>query len=344
MPRVGGAKEFLKILKSVSASEIATEANRPLSVALVGDHDARSAAVQALTTVDSTARIESSNRLSALPELPYVAEFDDTSIGSGFPQQAGVFDFLIDVGGGRKETPDGVPIYSVAELGGWDGTLARILEDRPELALALARNFPTFRRRVAQHVIAETSTANAQFALLTGVTEAFPLTSWLLPVNSLSDIVVLTKNQMLMVLRLAAVYGLTTDYKSRLKEVAPILGNAFGWRAIARELVGAVPFVGFLVRAMIAYAGTATVGKAAQFYYETGETLSPAQARHTYREAYKSSRGKVKALAQSLRRPHRKRLAAAPAGHVDEPITGGRAPLGLDVPAPEAVPGERLDS
>ena len=64
----------------------------------------------------------------------------------------------------------------------------------------------------------------------------------LLPVNALSDIVILTKNQALMTLRLAAAYGLSLEYKSRLKEIGPILGNAFGWRAVAREIVGVLPF------------------------------------------------------------------------------------------------------
>src|SRR5262249_20755394 len=142
---------------------------------------------------------------------------------------------------------------------------------------------------------------NAQFALLTGISQAIPLTGIFLPVNALSDIVVLTKNQAMMTLRLAAAYGLSVDYKSRMKELAPILGNAFGWRAVARELAGVIPGVGFLVRATIAYAGTVTVGKAAQLYYETGETVTNAQVRRIYQEAYEASREKVRAIAESVR-------------------------------------------
>lgn len=300
MAKLGGAKGFWNILKSVSVAEIARAANRPISVAIVGDSETRQQAIQSLF-LPPTGTPGGETRALARPETPFVQGFDSTAESVGFPQDPAVFDVVIDVGGGRQEAPEGARIYSVAEIGGLDAVIERILEDRPDLALPLARNFPAFRSRVAQDIINETAAANAQFALITGITEAIPITAILLPVNSLSDIVILTKNQTMMVLKLAAAYGLQVDYKSRMKEVAPILGNAFGWRAIARELVGAVPFVGFLVRAMIAYAGTATVGKAAQLYYETGETITSTQARRLYRDAYESSRDKVRHLADSLR-------------------------------------------
>jgi uncharacterized protein (DUF697 family) len=269
-----------------------------------------------------------------LPETPFVQAFDNTSEEAGFPREKGVFDFVLDVGGGRVDPPEGTLIYSVPELGGWGNTLDRILEDRPELALPLARNFPVFRRRVSQIIVTDTATANAQFALITGITEALPLSSVLLPVNAFSDIVILTKNQTLMVLRLAAAYGLQVDYKSRMKEIVPILGNAVGWRAIARELVGAVPFVGFIVRAMIAYAGTMTVGKAAQYYYETGENLTSSEARRLYQDAYRNSREKIRGLAESLRKGGNGggRLPA-PAATNGSQYALEPAPLGLDAPA-----------
>jgi uncharacterized protein (DUF697 family) len=301
MAKLGGAKGFWDIIKSVSVAEIAREANRPLSVAVVGTPERRAEAMQRLFAAEEQARNAEIVKARALPEPPFVQGFDGMSEEAQFPRQAGVFDLVIDVGGGREGAPEGTLIYSVVELGGWEQTLDRILEDRPELALPLARNFPVFRKRVAQRLITQTATANAQFALVTGVAEALPITAILLPVNSLSDIVILTKNQVMLTLRLAAAYGLSVDYKSRMKELAPILANAFGWRAIARELVGAVPFIGFLPRAMIAYAGTVTVGKAAQFYYETGETVTTSQVKRLYQEAYEASREKVRALAETLR-------------------------------------------
>ena len=299
-PRVGGPKDFWKIITSVSIAEISRAAERPLSVALVGPEALRQEAVRALYAEDAQGEAETAT-IRSLPGSPFVQGYGGLTEEDGFPQAAGIFDLVIDLGAARENAPDGLLIYSIRDIGGWEKTLDRVLEDRPDLALALARNFPVFRRPVASRIIAETATANAQFALITGVTAAFPLLGALLPVNALSDILVLTKNQAMMTLRLAAAYGLSLDYKSRLKEVGPVLANAFGWRAVARELVGALPFGGFLAKGILSYAGTVAVGKAAQAYYETGERVTGAQARRYYLEAYEAGRERVRTLAGALR-------------------------------------------
>jgi uncharacterized protein (DUF697 family) len=327
-------KDFWKQIKDIAVTDIAKEANRPISVAIVGMPELRAEATQALYAIAAP----ETTTPRALPASPFLQGFDDTTTDSHFPQQSGIFDFVIDVGGGRDGVPEGTSVYSVAELGGWENTLDRIVEDRPEIALALARNFPIFRRRVANKVITKTAINNAQFSLITGVAEAIPLLGAIgLPINGLADIIILTKNQIMMTLRLAAVYGLELDYKSRMKELAPILANAFGWRAVARELVGAVPGVGFLARAMISYAGTLTVGKTAQLYYETGEAVTKAQARRIYTDAYQASREKIRVLAEAIRRGRggggggSKRIPASTRRQRD--LSTEEPPLGLDASA-----------
>ena len=328
-PRIGGPKDFWKVISSVSIAEISRAAERPLSVAIVGREDLRQEAIRALYADDAQGQT-AAGKLRSLPQAPFVQGYDALTEAAGFPRTAGVFDLVIDLGAGREDAPDGLLIYAIQDIGGWEFTLDRILEDRPDLSLALARNFPVFRRRVASRIIAETATANAQFALITGVTAAFPLLGALLPISALSDILALTKNQAMMVLRLAAAYGLSLDYKSRLKEVGPVLANAFGWRAVAREVVGALPFGGFIAKGVISYAGTVAVGKAAQAYYETGEKITGAQARKYYLEAYEAGRERVKALAANLRKGGgggsggRKRLPAPPTEMAD---TANNPPL-----------------
>ncbi len=300
--KMPGPKGFWGVIKSVSVVEIAREANRPVSVAVIGPPERRKEAIEALYGKDMPGVVSEAQAL-ALPEPSFVQGYDAMTEAAHFPRQPGIYDLVIEVGSGSREgAPEGTPIYSIVELGGWESTLDRILDDKPDLMLALARNFPVFRRRAAQRLIAQTAGVNAQFALITGIAEQVPLLgSIVLPGSALSDIIVLTKNQIMMALRLAAAYGLEVDYKSRMKELIPILGNAFGWRAVARELVGAVPMVGFIPRAMIAYAGTVTVGRAAQLYYETGEQVTASQARRLYREAYIASRERVRVLAANLR-------------------------------------------
>ena len=299
----GSAKDFWNTIKAVSIAEIVKSAQRPMSLALVGEAAARQQAKEAIYA-NPSALAQTGDPVS-LPIESFLEEFEDTSAESGFPRKFDLFDLVIDVGGGRVDAPEGAVIYSVREIGGWDATILRILDDRPDLHLALARNFPVFRPIVAERIIAMTATANAQFALVTGITAAFPLLAFLLPVNGLSDMLMLTKNQVMMTLKLAAVYGRELEYKSRLKEIAPILINAFGWRAVARELVGAIPIIGMVTKAGIAYAGTVTVGKSAQKYYETGEKIGAAQIRGWYKEALNSSKEKIRELAR--RTPRRKR-------------------------------------
>ena len=281
-------------------AEIAREASRPLSIAVVGvDPEMRVRVIDRLFLPETGA----ARGRQALPATPFVQMYPTMAPTDGYPETPNVFDFVIDVGGGRVDAaPGDTVIYSVAEIGGSiDDTLSRIYDDRPELSLPLARNFPVFRTRAAQQVIQQTAMTNAEFSLITGVVAAFPLFGLILPANALSDILILTKNQIMMTLRLAAVYGLEVDYRSRMREVGPILVNAFGWRAVARELVGAVPPAGFVFRAMISYAGTVAVGKAAQVYYECGETVTRSQAQRFYREAYAGSKDRIRALAARMR-------------------------------------------
>jgi len=304
--KLPGPKGFWNILKSVSAAEIAREANRPLSIAIVGVQADRDEALRMLMQKEDTSHSKVLETTLALPETPFIQFFDSMTEEAGFPRTNDIYDFVLDTGIGREGSPEGTLVYSIAELGGWTSTLERVLDDKPELMLALARNFPVLRRKVSERIITQTASANAQFSLLTGIVAAFPLTEIIgLPTSAISDIIVLTKNQAMMVLRLAAIHGLDVDYKSRFKELAPVLGNAFGWRAIARELVSIIP-LGFIFKATIAYAGTVTVGKAAQFYYETGSQITAAQARKLYQEAFAASRSKVRSLADAMRRGRRK--------------------------------------
>ncbi len=300
IPRIGGPKDFWSRIKSISIAEIAREAARPLSIAIVGgDDELRRAFIDRLYRPEQgTARAP-----LALPASPFVQTYSTMSEADGYPLTPDVFDFVIDLGGGRAnmDVTDMTTIYGVAEIGGVEETLSRVFEDRPELALPLARNFPVFRSRAAQQVIQQTAMTNAEFSLITGVVSAFPLFGLILPANAFSDILVLTKNQIMMTLRLAAVYGLEVNYKARMREIGPILVNAFGWRAAARELVGTVPSIGFIFRAMISYAGTVAVGKAAQVYYECGETVTKSQAQRFYREAYYGSKDRIRAMADRIR-------------------------------------------
>ena len=75
-----------------------------------------------------------------------------------------------------------------------------------------------------------------------------------------------------------------------------IVGGAFGWRALARELAGKIPLgEGLIPKGAIAFAGTYVVGKGLQRLHD-GAEYSPAERESAYQEALDYG----KSLAQSL--------------------------------------------
>ncbi|MBW3633144.1 MAG: hypothetical protein KY456_08950, partial [Chloroflexi bacterium] len=90
--------------------------------------------------------------------------------------------------------------------------------------------------------------------------------------------IVLTKNQVMMLYKLAAVHGRDLrDQRGILQEVLPVVGAGLIWRTIARQATTWMPFAaGTIPKLAIAYMGTMAVGRAAEFYYRTG--LKPTKA------------------------------------------------------------------
>ncbi len=82
-----------------------------------------------------------------------------------------------------------------------------------------------------------------------------------------ADFPVLTLNQIRLVLRLAAAHGVEVD-QQRLPEVLATVAAGFGFRAVARQLLGAIPIAGWAVKGGVAYAGTRALGEAAMRYFQ----------------------------------------------------------------------------
>jgi len=83
-----------------------------------------------------------------------------------------------------------------------------------------------------------------------------------------ADFPVLTLNQIRLVLRIAAAHGVEID-QQRLPEVLATVAAGFGFRAFARQVLGAIPFAGWAVKGGIAYAGTRALGEAALRYFQS---------------------------------------------------------------------------
>lgn len=155
----------------------------------------------------------------------------------------------------------------------------------PDRAPAFGRAFPVFRAAASRAVINETSIANGQFALVSNIPALLPLFGGL--ASATADFIVLTKNQVMMIYKLGAIYGrdLSDQFKI-IQELAPVVGAGFIWRSLARSAVTMLPFAaGTIPKVGIAYAGTMAVGLAADYYYRTDMRPTRAQLRAFQRQA-----------------------------------------------------------
>ncbi len=125
--------------------------------------------------------------------------------------------------------------------------------------VALGAHLPPLRPAIFARIIDRTARANASFALTTGLAETIPLLT--APLN-LGDMVVLTKNQLMMCYRIALAAGRDDEPKAMMTEIIGVLGSGVLFRQAARQLVGLIPIAGLLPKVAISYAGTYAIGKA----------------------------------------------------------------------------------
>jgi uncharacterized protein (DUF697 family) len=159
------------------------------------------------------------------------------------------------ISGKAVEDPGEIPLSS---KGG--ESLLEELTPRIVLALdedylvALAKGYPPLRQAVCEEITRNNARQNA-------VIGALPIPG--------ADMPVMTANQARMVLNIAAAYGeeLSMD---RARELLGVLAAGFGLRALSRQAVKLVPFGGWAASAVIAYAGTVTMGRASILYFERG--------------------------------------------------------------------------
>jgi uncharacterized protein (DUF697 family) len=160
----------------------------------------------------------------------------------------------------------------------------------PDRAPAFGRAFPPFRAAAAKAVVDETARANAQFALVSNIPAVVPIVGSLASAGA--DFLVLTKNQLMMMFKIAAIHNRDLhDQRGLFQELIPVVGAGFVWRTIAREAASFIPFAaGTIPKVAIAYAGTLSTGRAADFYYRTNRRPSRDQIEGFYRQAVDAAR------------------------------------------------------
>jgi uncharacterized protein (DUF697 family) len=273
---------MLKLLKQarsafsmLHADEVMKQAKRPVTVGLVADGSSAYAEMEEFLVPEFTPRPLWRSRMNQIhrahdPGGPPKVDFVLYEPGLPCPQDAYTF-----------------------HRGHPERTVAEILRDKGDLALALARQYPVFREQVIHDLIREVAKENALFAIATAVPNIMPNfieLPWIVG-EFASDTVFLTANQVRMAFQIAAACGREIGLMRQKGELLTIMAGAFGWRAIARELISHIPFGGGLIpKGAIAYAGTFALGKGLAFYHNDLHQPTIEQRREMYREGLQQGR------------------------------------------------------
>lgn len=271
--RLNVLKDIRKIYTSLDADSIRGEAWRDLNVGLLASSD------------DAFRRMEAFLAPPVMGNMARAQALRSIHIAGS---SASRYDFVLCEAG--VTVPRNGYVF---ESDGNDSLANLIVAENTHLELTLARTFPLFRGPVADRIINRTARENAMFSLVTALPNVIPNIielPWAIG-EFATDTAFLTMNQIRMALRLAAAHGRAVSYGDQKIDIAAIVAGAFGWRAIARELVGKIPLGGGLIpKSAVAFAGTYVVGLGLDKANRTGTGLTKAEKREAYAIAF--SKGK----------------------------------------------------
>jgi uncharacterized protein (DUF697 family) len=159
---------------------------------------------------------------------------------------------------------------------------AHIVDACKNVEIAVGRRLPPLRETVAAKLTRDAASNALKVALASAVVDHIPVVGIVLGAfASAGDMVAITGIQMMLLLHIQATYGKDPDVQS-MWQLLPIIGGGFGWRSLARELVGFVPVAGIAIKGAIAYAGTVVVGEGVTFFLQNGRHMSGGQAKAIY--------------------------------------------------------------
>jgi hypothetical protein len=184
-------------------------------------------------------------------------------------------------------------------------TVKLILDDHEDLWVPLAKRFLPFREVAIQRIIWKISKENAYFTVATALPNVIPsviTVPWAVG-EFASDTAFLTMNQVRMAFLIAAASDSDIGYKQQRAQIGSIVAAAFGWRAIAREMVSKVPAGGGLVsKGLISFAGTYVVGVGLDRVLRFGRHLTREEKRQQYAYAFEQGREAVGHIVDRLTR------------------------------------------
>ena len=217
--------------------------------------------------------------------------------------------------------PAGALIFQVGKT---DHLVKHALQQHEDLGIPLAKSFLPFRRPFVESVINKVAKENALFSLATALPDVIPNIielPWAVA-EFASDTAFLTMNQIRMAFIIAAASDREVGYREQKSEIATVIGSAFGWRALARQVVSKVPFGGGLIgKTAVAYAATKVLGLSLDHFYSIGFTYAREERDRIYADAFRQ--GKV--VASRILRHLRPDLAAKFAESARQNMSAGSA-------------------
>jgi uncharacterized protein (DUF697 family) len=166
--------------------------------------------------------------------------------------------------------------------------------------IAVGRNLPVLRDTVAAKLTRDAANNALKVALASAAVDHIPVVGLVLGAfASAGDMVAISGIQVMLMLHIEAAYGRDPDV-GRTWQLLPIIGGGFGWRTLARELVGFVPIAGIAIKGAIAYAGTIVVGESLIFLHEHGNQMTTGQAAALYEHAKNDALRFARELASKL--------------------------------------------
>jgi len=280
-------KDVRKIFGGLDADEIRARAQKDLSIGLMAGSEDGFALLEAFLAPASLDEISRRRVLVALRRIDPAAPAEKD--GSAQP-----FDFIL-CEPGMPVPPRGHCLNAATP----SVTMQEIAAAQDGVELALGRTMPQFREVVAKRIVQRVAKENALFSLVTALPNVLPSlidVPWAVG-EFATDTAFLTMNQIRMALMIAALNDRPVGFLEQKLQIAAIAGGAFGWRALARELVGKIPLGGGLIpKAAIAFAGTWLVGMGLEKVNRTGRHLSPREKKETYKEGL----GQGKQFARTL--------------------------------------------
>jgi len=107
---------------------------------------------------------------------------------------------------------------------------------------------------------------------------------------SIGDMIVLTKNQLMMSYRIALAAGKEGRARNLVAEIVGVLGGGLLFRQIARQLSGMLPVVGIVPKVAVAYGGTWAIGRAVTIWATEGRKLTGERLKQLSRECLAKGR------------------------------------------------------